>query len=506
MVFMMAINQIVGTGIWALLVRVPYIYPGADPVLALVIAFVPCLFFALTYAWLGSCMPRAGGDYVFISRIISPVLGYVITIGEFLARWLALGFGLIVDVGLWGVAFIILGKGTGNAGLANLGAFLSNADPMIVIAIAILLLLTMWLFVTVGGKPFIAYTAVTCFIPLIGAVIAILLNAGNPFNLLTYSKAWDAVWGTGSFNEITTIAANTGWTAAAPNFDATIRAVAGAAIYTYVGFQNPSSWAGEVKNPKRNVMIGIMGANLISAVIFIGLASTVFFSGGNFISQYAWAYYKGRGQFMITPKIEPILPLFIVLFTRGNFIIAIFIAIAGAVSGYHGAASLVMESRRVFALAFDRFFPERFANVSERFHTPTWAIAFIIVGAIVGIIISSPILGPVRSLAGGINATFMYLLEYMFTGLALAMLFIVKPEIYQSIKTGKIPIPTICGVVTFAAALLFFAVNAQTLQILDITISAIVLSVGLSLFIYYSHRNQKMGVDLKTLLSEIPPE
>jgi uncharacterized membrane-anchored protein len=64
----------------------------------------------------------------------------------------------------------------------------------------------------------------------------------------------------------------------------------------------------------------------------------------------------------------------------------------------------------------------------------------------------------------------------------------------------------ICGVVAFAAGILFFAVNAQTLQILDITISAIILGIGLSVFMYYSYKNKKMGVDLKSLLSEIPPE
>jgi amino acid transporter len=241
-------------------------------------------------------------------------------------------------------------------------------------------------------------------------------------------------------------------------------------------------------------------------VIYISLAASAFYSGGTFISQYDWAYYKAAKQFVITPKIEPTLPMFAVLFTGGNMVLALLIATAGAFSLYHvNPAALMMETRRVFALAFDRFFPERFANVSERFHTPTWAIAFMIVGGIFGIIISSPILGPLRSLAGGINATFMYLLGYMFTGLALALLPLAKPAIYESIRT-KFPWAPICGVVAFSAGILFFAVNASTLQILDITVSAIVLGIGLSLYLYYANKNKKMGVDLKTLQSEIPPE
>ncbi len=507
MALMMAMNNMIGAGIWGLSVRMPYTYPGSDPTLAFIIGLIPAFFFAICYAWLASCMPRAGGDYVFISRTINPALGYFVTIGNFLGRWFSIGFLLVTDVTLWGIALRILGKGSGNAGLADFGSFLSAADPMIILAGAFLLLLSVWFFMTLGGKVFAAYTAVIWFVPLLGGIIAILLSSGNPFNPASFANGWDAVWGTGSYNEIVTIAQKTGWTPSAPNFDATIKAVAGAALFAYSGFHNPAQWSGEIKNPRRNLIIGIIGGTLITAVIYIGLAASAFYSGGTFISQYDWAFYKGKAQFVITPKIEPVLPMFAVIFTGGNVLLAFLIATAGAFSLYHvNPAALMMETRRVFALAFDRFFPERFANVSERFHTPTWAIAFMIVGGIFGIIISSPVLGPLRSLAGGINATFMYLLGYTFTGLALALLPIVKPEIYESIKTGKVPFPAICGIVAFGAGLLFFVVNGSTLPIMDITISAIVLGIGLSLYLYYSYKNKKMGVDLKTLLSEIPPE
>jgi len=507
MALMMAMNNMIGAGIWGLSVRMPYTYPGCDPVMAFIIGLIPAFFFALSYAWLASCMPRAGGDYVFISRTVSPALGYIATVGNFLGRWFSVGFTLITAVGLWGVSLRILGLGTGNAGLAGFGNFLATADPVTVAVGAILLLLTIWAFMSIGGKVFAAYIGVIWFVPLVGAIIAIALSYGNPFNPTSYKGAWDAVWGSGSYNEIVKIATDNKWTPAAPNFTATISAVAGAALIAYSGFHNPAQWSGEIKNPKRNLMIGIIAGTLISAVIYITLASSAFYAGGNFISQYDFVYYNAnlRSQLVITPKIEPTLPMFAVLFAGGNVVLAFLIATAGAFSVYHvNPSALTMETRRVFAIAFDRFFPERFANVSERFHTPTWAIAFMMVGAVFGIIISSPILGPVRSLAGGINATFMYLLGYTFTGLALALLPIVKPEIYESIKFGRLP--QICGVVAFASGLLFFVLNGQTLQMLDVTISAIVLGIGLSLYVYYANKNQKMGVDLKTLLSEIPPE
>jgi len=506
MALMMAMNNMIGAGIWSLSVQMPYTYPGSDPLLAFIIGLIPAFFFAIAYAWLASGMPRAGGDYVFISRTINPALGYVVTVGNFLGRWFSIGFLLVTDVGLWGLALRILGRGTGNAALTSFGTFLSTADPIVILAGAILLLLSVWFFMSIGGRTFAAYIAVIWFLPLVGAIIAILLQFMNPFNPTSFSGAWDAVWGSGSYNEIVKIASDTGWKPMATNLDATISAVAGAALFAYSGFHNPAQWSGEIKNPRRNLIIGIIGGTLITAVIYISLAASAFYAGGTFISQYDWAYFKGGSSFKITPRIAPTLPMFAVIFTGGNAILALLIATAGAFSLYHvNPSALMMETRRVFALAFDRFFPERFANVSERFHTPTWAIVFMIVGGIFGIIISSPVLGPLRALAGGINATFMYLLGYMFTGLALAMLPLAKPDIYESIKT-KFPWAPICGVVAFGAGILFFAANAKNLQILDITISAIVLGIGLSLYIYYAYRNRKMGVDLKTLTSEIPPE
>jgi len=510
MALMMAMNNMIGAGIWGLAVRMPYIYPGSNPSLAFIIGLVPAFFFAISYAWMASAMPRAGGDYVFISRLVNPALGYVVTFGNFLGRWFSVGFLLVTDVGLWGLSLLLLGRGMGNQGLVGFGGYLSTADPFVLIFGAILLLMSVWFFLTIGGKVFAAYTTIIWFVPLVGAIIAILLSLGNPFNPASYNAAWDAIWGTGSYNEIVNLAKNMPANYTTPNFNATILAVSGAALFAYSGFHNPAQWSGEIKNPKRNLLIGIIGGTLVSAVIYIALAASSFYAGGNFILQYDYVYYHPelRALLHITPKIEPTLPMFAVLFTRGNVLLAFLIATAGAFSLYHvNPSALMMETRRVFAIAFDRFFPERFANVSERFHTPTWAIAFMMVGAIFGIILSSPILGPARTLAGGINATFMYLIGYTFTGLALVLLPRRKPAIYESIKTGKLPIPPICGAIACVLGAIFWVISGSTLPIYpDLTVSAIILILGLCLFVYYSQRNKKMGVDLKTLMSEIPPE
>jgi len=504
---MIAMNNMIGAGIFALSIRAPYTYPGSDITLAFIIGLIPAFFIALSYAWLGSAMPRAGGDYVFISRTINPAVGYVATIGNFLGRFFSVGFLLYTDVKLWGIALTIAGKAMNNPGLISFGTYLS-VDVMAAILGAILLLLTVWFFLTIGGTVFKAYIALIWLIPLIGAIVIVGMNLANPYNPVTLKTAWDTTWGAGSYDEVVTVAKGAGWKPLAFDWDATTRAMI-AALFAYSGFHNPSQWSGEIKNPKRSLMIGVVGGLLITAVVYITLAWSAFYSGGEFIAQYNWAYYKARANLKITTPIEPVLPMFAVVFAGGNVALAFLAAIAGAFALYHvQPAALLMETRRVFSLAFDRFFPERFAYVSEKFHTPVWAIVFMVIGGIFGIIVSSPALGPLRTIFGGINATFMYLLGYMFTGLALALVPLLKPEIYESIKyeVGRVPLPSICGLVAFASSVFFFAVAAQTLSIFDISICCTVLGIGLLLFVYYSIKNQKMGIDVKTLLSEIPPE
>ena len=56
------------------------------------------------------------------------------------------------------------------------------------------------------------------------------------------------------------------------------------------------------------------------------MASSAFYAGGEFISQYNWAYYKGTAaDFKITPRIEPVLPMFAVIFAGGNVFLTYFL-------------------------------------------------------------------------------------------------------------------------------------------------------------------------------------
>ncbi|RZN15712.1 MAG: hypothetical protein EF812_01590 [Methanosarcinales archaeon] len=43
------------------------------------LAAIPVLFIALCYAVLASAIHSSGGEYVFVSRIVGPFIGFIVT-------------------------------------------------------------------------------------------------------------------------------------------------------------------------------------------------------------------------------------------------------------------------------------------------------------------------------------------------------------------------------------------------------------------------------------------
>src|SRR5262245_32424087 len=68
------INLFVGILIYT---QAPAIFPGVNMWLGFLVSTLVLVAPALVYAILSATMPRAGGDYVYISRIFHPALGFL---------------------------------------------------------------------------------------------------------------------------------------------------------------------------------------------------------------------------------------------------------------------------------------------------------------------------------------------------------------------------------------------------------------------------------------------
>ena len=97
----------------------PGVYTGGNLIIAtLLSAFLCGIGFSLVWGILGGSMPRSGGEYIYNSRIISPLIG------------IAESFG---NAFVWIMWIYILAPWTVDPGLVMLFQFLArriNAQPM----------------------------------------------------------------------------------------------------------------------------------------------------------------------------------------------------------------------------------------------------------------------------------------------------------------------------------------------------------------------------------------
>ena len=69
------------------------VFPGGNFSLALIIGFIPMFALLAVYTLFGISMPRAGGDYIYVSRGLNPFIGFVSSF--------ALAAGIIMTIGLY---------------------------------------------------------------------------------------------------------------------------------------------------------------------------------------------------------------------------------------------------------------------------------------------------------------------------------------------------------------------------------------------------------------------
>src|SRR3972149_4100869 len=107
-------NQGLTPSMWVMISLGLGVYTGGNLILATLLSAVLCgVGFSLVWGILGGSMPRSGGEYIYNSRIISPLIG------------IAESFG---NAFVWIMWIYILAPWTVDPGLTMLFQFLGRAD------------------------------------------------------------------------------------------------------------------------------------------------------------------------------------------------------------------------------------------------------------------------------------------------------------------------------------------------------------------------------------------
>ena len=94
-------TSVIGGGLFISTIQIQSVARvGSGIIISYIMAAIPALLVALCYAVLTSAMPSSGGEYIFVSRILDPYIGFAAT----WARW----FSMIATLAAMAVGDTIL--------------------------------------------------------------------------------------------------------------------------------------------------------------------------------------------------------------------------------------------------------------------------------------------------------------------------------------------------------------------------------------------------------------
>jgi APA family basic amino acid/polyamine antiporter len=120
------------------------LFPGVNLPLTVLLGFPLVVVTAITYYYLTSIMPRTGGDFVWVGRIIHPSIGFMnnFALAVFFISFVGPVSGWLFQYGI-GTILINLTADTGNAAYANFASQLSGPVPTFIAGIIVLAVITL---------------------------------------------------------------------------------------------------------------------------------------------------------------------------------------------------------------------------------------------------------------------------------------------------------------------------------------------------------------------------
>jgi len=389
---------------------------------------------ALSYAELGAAMPQAGGDYIFLSRLCSPLFG-------FLSGWVSFvaGFSAPIAASAIGFSEYLFRAFPQLAQAGNHGLFPAvHLDKILAIALILLFTLIHLHGLKFGSKIQNWLTIMKVLLLVVLIVAGLLFGKGD---FAHFSQGSPANF---NFSTIKTIGLSLMWV-----------------MFAYSGW-NASTYIGsEIKNPERNIPRSLLYGTGIVMVLYVFL---------NLVFVYATPPEEMKGVISIGG-----LTVKNLFGSSMEFIFSLLIAFALFSSL---SAFIILGPRIYYSMARDGYFFKFAAKVHPKYKVPSAAI---IVQAVMAIIIV-------------LSGTFDQILTYMgfslgiFPILAVAGVFKLRAEGKNKQMIKGFPVHLILY--------LFFGVTILFLSYLERPVeSSIALAMALAgiPFFYYFKKMKSLG-------------
>jgi APA family basic amino acid/polyamine antiporter len=363
------LSGLIGISSLLMLVLIPAFYPGANLVVAVLIGALECLPLVMVYARLAGVLPRSGGDYVYMSRLLHPAYGFAANVGFTAAAIFVIGVGgsYLGQYG-FGPLLRVAGAYWSSPGLVSAGTWLT--EPLGVFLLGTVAIIGFGLLFLFGGMSVYWRVQTVLVIMaslslLIIAVWALLVSRNVAFAHITQtlgniggkSLRPLAIGTSPDFSWSQTIKASI-W----PNFG-----IQGVFFSAYIG--------GEIKRPAKSQLIGMLvGLAWVAGWMAIICAVMVHLFGLPFFANLTTA---DMSQFNLswTPAYEELSALGLGSGIGAMLLLVLFSAWAVTVV----ALNIAICSRTMFAWSVDRVVPAWLSRVSTGSHVPYNSIIVIMI-------------------------------------------------------------------------------------------------------------------------------
>jgi APA family basic amino acid/polyamine antiporter len=485
------------------------LWPEQNVLLVVTIGTVLTVFNAAMYGYLAGIMPRSGGDYVYLSRVVHPSIGFTANWGFTWSQFLGLGLysAFTVNFGI-AIALATLGNATGNDTLVDWSVSVGGDWQVFLIGTAILVLVMLVLSLN---------TRIVRNIFMIGFIPALLGTFVTIGVLLTTSKeefvskfnAFMAERADGqTYQGLIDQASGGGFSVGDATFTGALLALP-IGYWIYIGFTYSAYIGGEVKQASKT-----QPRMMLATLAFAYLVYMIAF----------WRYYDIVGRDFTNSvvflgddsgiPVSPVLNFFAGIMT-GSTVLNVIMGVSFIL--WHALLLFVIAmicTRNIFAWSFDGVAPRQLATVGERTHAP-W-VAAILITAIAVVLLALYVFTSFFTIV--VNYIVIFSVAFWLASFAAILLPYRRRDLFEQApesvrrKILGVPVITLLGVGNLVLFTLILIASFDTPAFSGPTSGraiAFVVGIYVSGFIlYFISRaiRHSRGVNLDLLYKEIPPE
>jgi amino acid transporter len=502
----------IGLGVGSMLYYGPAFYPQGNLIWGCVIAGIAMAMISVGFITWTVTLPRSGGIYVFGSRILPPALALTMSLVEITA-WLfycAIAAYWIVILAL-APMFGALNLLTGNETFLTISKTMLEPWATFLIGAAILILSQLVLmfgmrfYLTVNKWVFILAMASTVLM-----IVVLAMSSREQFVTNLNNLVGPSLGVPDAYNAIIASGKEKGWGEAGFDLWQTVL-VSNWPFLPLIGAAFSIAIGGEIKSVQRSQTFGMLGAVVLSTVVWIitvWLAYKVF--GFEFLGTSVFNVLTANGG--LTTPTDPSIALLTGILTLSP-IITILTSLGLALWMWMWIPAMhTFGVRAVVAWAFDQVAPAPLATISEKYHTPIVAITVTTIVNLIfmALFVFTPWFSKIVIL---IEAAVLAWSVVLGAGIFFPYL---RPQLYEkSPLAGKtlfgLPIMSVGCFLGFIAAQFYFWTlfndpNAAGHEPTQVMIVAGVFVLGLVFYYVMKFIKKSQGIDVTLAFKEIPIE